>query len=286
MPELPEVEVVARQLRPLLVGARFSTPIHLHPVVFSAAGSLGANQLRGRVVESIWRRGKLLGIALDGGLSLTVHLRMTGRISVCRSEDPVEEHTHVRLGLDDGREFRFHDMRRFGRVRLLDGPALAREPFLKTLGPEPFEIDAGELAERLASRRGGIKGALLDQKLVAGLGNIYVDEILFEVGVHPLMEADRLKLIEHQGIIEAMRDILESAIVSGGSTIRDYSGVGEREGSYQRRHQVFGRQGEDCVRCGATVRKIKVVGRGTHYCPGCQPRRHRRPRHNKMKARA
>ena len=277
MPELPEVETVARDLRPRLVGRRLLV-LHGHfpgVLILGDGAALGPD---GRRIEAIRRRGKLLILDLEGELALSVHLRMTGRLEVEPLGRPRAVHTHVTASLDDGTELRFVDPRRFGRVELRRREDLEATSFLRRLGPEPFDLEPATLAARLKGRRGPIKSVLLDQKLVAGLGNIYVDEILFDTGLHPRQEADRLLPAEIERLVEAMQRILLAAIEGGGSTIRDYRTLDGRAGSYQGRHRVFGRAGLGCPRCGASVRKIALAGRGTHFCPECQPRRRRRRR--------
>ena len=276
MPELPEVENVVRDLRPGLVGRRLVDLVCHFPGVLVCGE--GAGDPSGRRIESIGRRGKLVLIDLEGDLGLSVHLRMTGHLSLEASQTPHRPHTHVTGRLDDGRELRFVDPRRFGRVELRTRDDRAATPFLSTLGPEPFDLDPTGLALRLAGRRGPLKPVLLDQRLVAGLGNIYVDEILHRAGLHPRHEADRLSTREIETLCGAMHEVLTVAIESGGSTIRDYRSPLGRAGSFTARHRVFGRNGLPCPACATPVRKIRLGGRGTHFCPSCQPRRRRRPR--------
>lgn len=277
MPELPEVETVARGLRGRLVGRRILELQGHFPGVLRVG--VGIDVVRaGWCVESIARRGKLLLLGLSGDLCLSVHLRMTGHLSVEPPEAPRAPHTHVTARLDDGSELRFVDPRRFGHVQLSSQEELVRTPFLSALGPEPFDLDARGLADRLAAHRGPLKSVLLDQRVVAGIGNIYADEILFAAALHPRQEADRLRAPEIVRLCEAMHRILTAAIEGGGSTIRDYRMLDGRSGEYQERHAVYGREGAPCPRCDAPLRKTKLAGRGTHFCGSCQPKRRRRPR--------
>ena len=278
MPELPEVENVARELRPALCGRRLLALDCHFPGVLIAGGGVEIDPWRPRRVVAVHRRGKLLLLDLEGDLGMSVHLRMTGRLSLEDPSTPRRPHTHVTAAVDDGRELRFVDPRRFGRVEVATRQHRAGTPFLRSLGPEPQDLDADALAARLAARRGPVKSVLLDQRLVAGLGNIYVDEILHRAGLHPRLEADRLLAPETVGLVEAMRAVLDEAIESGGSTIRDYRSPDGRAGEFTARHRVFGRAGEPCLVCGTPVRKVRLSGRGTHFCPQCQPRRRRRPR--------
>ena len=278
MPELPEVETVVRDLRPRLVGRRIATLVCHFPGVLVVGEALDPRAADGKRVESISRRGKLVLIDLEGELGMSVHLRMTGHLSIEDPVAPYRTHTHVTATLEGGEELRFVDPRRFGRVELRTRADRAATPFLQALGPEPTDVDAATLAARLEGRRGPMKGGLLNQHVVAGLGNIYVDEILHRARVHPRQEADRLLQREVEAVVDAMHDVLEDAIGSGGSTIRDYRSPSGVEGEFTARHRVFGRDGLPCTTCDRPIRKIRLSGRGTHFCPACQPRRRRRPR--------
>ena len=283
MPELPEVETVARGLRQRLVGRRLLTLEGHFPGVLRVGPGIDVGS-GGWRVESIGRRGKLLLVQLSGELCLSVHLRMTGHLSVERPETPRAAHTHVTARLDDGGELRFADPRRFGHVELSSREDLARTPFLANLGPEPFDLDARALGARLAAHTGCLKSVLLDQRVVAGIGNIYADEILFAAELSPRQEANRLLVPEIAALCAAMHRVLRSAIDQGGSTIRDYRMLDGRAGEFQSRHAVFGREGAACPRCGDVVRKVKLAGRGTHFCPRCQPKRRRQPRRRRAGA--
>jgi formamidopyrimidine-DNA glycosylase len=276
MPELPEVETVVRELRACLTGARFAQPRPIHPQVLEKGARRLLPRLAGASVVGVARRGKLILIDLEGDLVLTLHLRMTGRLRVVPASAPLEAHTHARLPLHDGREVRFSDMRRFGRIGLYHRQDLDAIPFLRGLGPEPCDLTAAQLRERLARRTGPVKGALLDQTLIAGLGNIYVDELLFEARIHPRQPGCSLSLAEVQRVVTAMRRVLAAAIRDGGSSIRDFRPVTQRSGRYQHRHRVFRKQGRPCPRCGTAIVKLRVAGRGTHVCRSCQPLRRTR----------
>lgn len=296
MPELPEVEVVVRELRRCLVGRRLRAPAHVHPQILERGTRRLLPRLEGAWVAGVRRRGKLILVDLDpapgGPLVLTLHLRMTGRLRVTPGDAPLAPHTHLRLPLgapadaqgggsragvaERNEELRFQDQRRFGRLGVYRLADADRIPLLRRLGPEPDAVRADVLRARLSRRRGPIKGALLDQSLIAGLGNIYVDEILFAARVHPLTPARVLDPREIGAMLAAMRRVLADAIRLGGSTIRDYRAVSDAPGGFQRRHRVFGRQGKRCSRCRGQIMKIRVAGRGTHLCPACQVRRGRR----------
>jgi formamidopyrimidine-DNA glycosylase len=276
MPELPEVEQVARELREILVGRRVDALRHAHADVLRYGEGLGPTSFAGRKVDGVDRRGKLLLFDLGDALVLTVHLRMTGRLFVERSTVERPQHCHLVWALDGGEELRFSDARRFGRAQLLRRAELEDDSFLRRLGPEPFDIELADMRQRLLRRRGTLKGALLDQSLVAGLGNIYVDEILHQARLHPLLVAATLREDETKRLREAMRRVMEAAIAAGGSTIRNYRRPSGEFGGFQESHEVFGRAGEACRSCGDPVVKIVVVGRGTFLCPACQPKRRRK----------
>jgi formamidopyrimidine-DNA glycosylase len=283
MPELPEVENVVRQLRPSLEGRELIWIVEeFAGVLERPAGSGPGLPVRVRAVR---RRAKLIVLDLESGWHLLVHLRMTGRLSI---EDPGRElqpHTHVRIGLDGGQELRFVDPRRFGRVRLETAVSLAGPGFYASLGPEPLELDLPGLGECLGGSRAALKAALLDQRRIAGIGNIYADEILFDCGLSPRQPACTLRPAEREALLTSMRGILGSAIEHGGSTIRDYRSADGSAGSYQLAHRVFGRDGQPCDRCGHVIRKIRLAGRGTHFCPRCQPLRRRALRTQTTRAR-
>lgn len=279
MPELPEVEHVARGLRAALSGSVVRSVTGRFPGVLLLGRGVRASAASGRRVEAVRRRGKLLLLDLEGDLTLSVHLRMTGELSLVDPRAPLRPHTHVLVDFEDGRQLRFCDPRRFGRVELRTRSEHENEGFAARLGPEPFDLDAEGLGARLRGSRAGLKARLLDQGVVAGLGNIYVDEILHASGLHPGRSARSLRPGEVLRLHAAMIRILEDAIRAGGSTISDYRGLDGRAGDYQRRHRVFGREGLPCPACGTAIVKTRVAGRGTHHCPRCQvrprARRHR-----------
>jgi formamidopyrimidine-DNA glycosylase len=281
MPELPEVETIRRQLAPALEGRtilaaeildpRWTQPTPVGPV---------QDELRGAVVEAVERRGKYLIWALSGDRHLLIHLRMTG--AVLFDPDPEPPHTRVRLALDDGHRIAYIDPRRFGTGHLL-GDRAAREAYLDArLGPEPL-TPAFTVAGLRAQGRGRIvpiKPFILDQRRIAGVGNIYADEALFRAGIHPLRQAGKLTgahwTVLHRGIEEALADGIEAK----GASIDDFRHVDGQRGSFQDRFLIHLREGKPCVRCGAPVRKIVVGGRGTYVCEHCQakPRAPRAPR--------
>lgn len=284
MPEMPEVETVRRTLAPHLTGRRVrrvellrpSQIRHPDPDTFVAA-------LEGRRFAAPGRRGKYLLLHLDGGGMLVSHLRMSGRLFVVDPRVPRERHTHVVFHLDDGAELRYQDMRTFGGFHLVDADGRGLPPGLKGLGPEV--LDAGWSADYLSAclgggvdgdahprrpRRTAIKALLLDQTIVAGLGNIYVDETLFRAGVHPARPAGAVTPAEAAGIVAASRDVVSEAVAANGTTFSLYFDGEGRRGDYYSQLRVFGRRGEPCFCCGTPIVKARVAGRGTHFCPACQ----------------
>ena len=275
MPELPEVETVRRQLEPLLVGRRFErVQINDPRLVRPFEPVAVAAELEGERVAEVDRRGKYLIFRFESGRVLLVHLRMTGSFRHRRNgvgeDDP---HRRAVVRLDDGSDVAYRDVRRFGTWLLVEPEEL--EPYLADrLGEEPLVagFTPARLARRLAGRRAPIKAALLDQRTLAGLGNIYVDEALWGARLHPKRPAGELDANDVRRLHGAIRRVLQTAIERRGSTLRDYSTPRGRRGSMQRAFKVYGRTNEPCDRCGTPIEKTRTVGRGTWYCPHCQPR--------------
>jgi formamidopyrimidine-DNA glycosylase len=295
MPELPEVETVARQLEPELEGRRieeldvlderWSRPV---PTV-----ELGA-AVSGATIEGLGRRGKYLLLALEGGRTLVMHLRMTGNLVLVEGEEmhdpsegrrlyvgersPSARHLRARFVLDDGRELWFTDPRRFGEAFLIDDVDLPAR--FERLGVEPLspEFKAEALGAMAAGRTAPLKSFLLDQSGVAGVGNIYADEALYRARLHPLSPAGSMKPEHLEALRDAVVAALEAGIDAGGSSIDDYrDGRGEK-GTMQERFLVHTREGEPCPSCGGEIVRIVVGGRSTYFCPSCQVRLRRRPR--------
>jgi formamidopyrimidine-DNA glycosylase len=272
MPELPEVETVARALRAQLISRVFVSVEVLweRTVDRPAVPTFCAALARAGVVD-IARRGKFVTMLLDTGHTLLTHLRMTGQLLIQPARGD-ERYVRVRFGLDDGRRLVFSDTRKFGRMYLVDDPL----EVLGDLGPEPLAtgFSSEYLAERLVGRRGRIKPLLLDQSFIAGLGNIYADEALWRAQIHPLRGAGTLTTNEvirlHHGIVS----VLVEAIEEGGTSLRDnqYRQPDGDAGAYQSLLAAYGRAGQSCLRCGTPVERIVVGQRGTHLCPRCQPR--------------
>ncbi len=278
MPELPEVETVARLLRPQLVGRRFGTSeVHWKRTLGGLAPRAFASALEGVRVRAVTRRAKWIVLELTRQRApagvLCVHLRMTGRLQIDSAEEPPGPWERVRIALDDGRVLRFIDPRKFGRVRYVRKP----EEVLGELGPEPLGpvFTAAWLADALHARRRLLKPLLLDQTFVAGLGNIYVDESLHRAGLHPLARSERVSPASAALLRTSIRAVLGEAIAREGSSFDTFYRTPEgRPGSFQDQFRVYGRAGKPCLACGGAIRYLLVGQRGTHVCPRCQ----RRPR--------
>jgi formamidopyrimidine-DNA glycosylase len=274
MPELPEVETVRARLAPVLKGRRLvqveiADPRLTRPFDPRAV----AAELEGETVAAVERRGKYLIVRFESGRSLLIHLRMTGSLLHARAGAlPDDPHRRAVVRLDDGSDVAYRDVRRFG-TWLVVGPE-ELEPYLATrLGGEPLArgFTARRLGELLATRRAPIKAALLDQRTLAGMGNIYADEALWRARVHPRRLAGELTEDEVARVARGVREALRAGIARQGATLRDYSTPDGRRGRMQKEFKVYGRDDEPCDRCGTPIEKTRVAGRGTWYCPHCQP---------------
>ena len=271
MPELPEVETIRRSLAPHLCDDAIAAVPLLDPhAVAEPEPDALAALLPGRRIRAVNRRAKFLVFALDA-LNLVVHLRMSGRLRlVPRVEDT--RYLRAQWDLASGRALCFYDVRRFGRIWLLDGARLAA--LFAPLGPEPFDpaLTPALLQERLGKRTAPLKSLLLNQHFIAGLGNIYVDEALHACNLHPRRRADTLEIGETAALLKAIRRILREAIANGGTTFDAvYSDAAGKPGRHRERLRVYRRAGEPCLTCGAPIARIVVAQRGTHLCPRCQP---------------
>ena len=273
MPELPEVETIRLALEPHLVGRRFEEVEIRDPrLVRPFEPTAVAAELEGERVAALDRRGKYLVVRFESGRVLLIHLRMTGSLRHAAAGSLADDpHRRAVVKLDDGSDVAYRDVRRFGTWHLLE-PEEVDEYLAQRLGREPLDrtFTARRLAERLDRRRAPVKAALLDQRTVAGLGNIYVDEALWRAEVHPLRPAASLDADEIARLTKGIRDALRTAIARQGSSLRDYSTPDGRRGRMQERFRVYGREGEPCARCGTPIDKIRAGGRGTWYCPNCQ----------------
>ncbi len=277
MPELPEVETTVRDLRPQLVGRTIvGATVRWKRTIATPSAREFVRQVRDHKIVALARRGKYLVFRLRGrGDSriaptkyLLVHLRMTGGFRIDPRNTPRDKHMHVCLQLDNERELRFRDTRKFGRMWLVD----ELDQVVGTLGPELLEISAREFHQLFETRRGNLKPLLLDQTFVAGLGNIYVDESLWYARLHPLRKAETLTRQERGRLYRAIRQVLTRAIAVGGTSIDVmYTRVNGVSGGFQDSLRAFDREKRPCRRCGTLIQKTVVGQRGTHYCPKCQP---------------
>jgi formamidopyrimidine-DNA glycosylase len=280
MPELPEVETVARGLRLTILGRRILS-VTLRKTDFIDDPSLLEFHLPGRRIEAVERFGKFMLLRLsaaqgsensanghDAPAALLVHLGMTGHIASTMANKPWEKHTHASFVLDDGQELRYTDARRFGRLAYLSASVLPGE--LEGFGAEPLDVSADEFAVRIRSRHSRIKALLLDQTVLRGVGNIYADESLWRAKIHPAKLGSSLSRKQTEVLRRALQAILNKAILMRGSSISNFLDADGEPGAYQQHHRAYGREGEKCYRCGAIIRRAIVAGRSSYFCPKCQ----------------
>lgn len=274
MPELPEVETVCRGLRARLVGGRIDRVEVRRPDLRIPFPSDFASRLTGRRVRSIDRRAKYILICLDGGSVVICHLGMSGRLLVVGEPPNLGAHDHVLIGMDDGTRVVMHDSRRFGLMTLAWESELEAHPLLAELGPEPLSssFDGAYMGRALKGRRAPIKGVLLDQRVVAGVGNIYACEALYRARISPRRPAATVPGRRAERLAAAVKSVLEEAISAGGSSLRDYVRTSGELGYFQHRWAVYGREGEPCpdCDCGSGVKRLAQSGRSTFYCPARQ----------------
>jgi formamidopyrimidine-DNA glycosylase len=279
MPELPEVETVLRGLGARALGRRVTTVDVRHPGVIAGSVEDFSRTIEGRVIRALLRKGKALAIKLaanDGAPDryLLVRLGMTGQLTLHLSGAPLEPHTHLRLALGGGREeLRYRDPRRFGRLRCCTREEL--EAVFAGLGPDAQQITLDEFLHAMRGRRGAIKSWLMNQQILAGLGNIYADEALFAARIHPLAQPARVPTHKARQLYRAVRKVLDHAVALQGTSFRDYIDIEGRPGNFLPRLRVYQRTGEPCRRCKTKIRRVVIAGRSSHLCPQCQPR----PRH-------
>lgn len=271
LPELPEVETVVRGLRAALKGTTLCHAQVHHPAVVDSDIDSFVKTTSQALVIDVRRRGKWILIDLADGVSILAHLRMTGQFLIVPCTTPLKKHDHVEWRIEPTQvSLRYNDVRRFGRMRIVVTEDLEAYLTQKGWGPEPFDVDAREFADRLGKGSRSIKSALLDQSVVAGLGNIYADEILFAARIDPRTPTRRIGLKRSARVHEAMIETLRRAIDAKGTSLRNYVSVEGTSGSFSHSLQVFRRQGSPCPRCGHTIRRVRLSGRSTHYCARCQ----------------
>ncbi|GBD22502.1 Formamidopyrimidine-DNA glycosylase [bacterium HR29] len=272
MPELPEVETIRRDLTKLAIGERIVdvwVDPATAPLLLDGSPEAFREEVCGRRILRIDRRGKYLLFRLDDGRTWATHLRMTGRLVWRRSDAPPEPYERAWVRFESGHDLRWCDLRKFGRWRLIS----CDDEVLGQLGPEPLDpsFSAEALASMLRGRRAPVKAVLLDQRRIAGLGNIYADEALFAAGIRPDTPAGSLEAAAVRRLHEAITDVIRRGIERRGASFRDYVDANGEEGAQQMYVQVFRRTGKPCYRCGTPISRIVVGGRSTHFCPHCQP---------------
>ena len=265
MPELPEVQTVVDTLRPAILNKRITKSLLHRPDILRPLGLDLPSHLLGRVFLDISRRGKKIVFQLDDGNRFYIHLGMTGRLTLPTPTSDRLPHTHLTIELQNQR-IDFLDPRRFGGIWWLGQTGSPDE----NLGPEPLTIRSPELARRLAKTTRAIKNTLLDQSVIAGLGNIYVDESLFRSSIHPLTPANKLKPKQISQLTRAIKSTLRAALQHRGSTLRDYFDANGNPGGFKKLHAVYDRTGEKCRKCKTPINRIVLGGRSTHFCPRCQ----------------
>jgi len=272
MPELPEVEVIARGLDASIKGRTISAVHPVSPTRLSEPGASLSAQIKGKTVARVYRRAKVLLVEMTDGTTMAFHLKMTGRV-VHGARRPAERHDRVLFDLDDGSGLIFSDMRKFGYVLSFAPGELDGWEFLRKVGPEPLDTPAPVLAERIRARKSAIKGVLLNQSVLVGVGNIYADESLFRAGIHPETKTNRVGRAQCEALCGHLQDVLKQAIAENGSSIRDYVNADGDAGAFQNSFNVYGRKGESCRACGSVLEAVRVAGRTSTFCPVCQPKR-------------
>mgnify|MGYP000128903806 CR=1 FL=1 len=273
MPELPEVENVVLGLKNLIKNY-IITSVRIKEPRLIAYPELKEfqKQIKNRKISDITRRGKYILIHLLEDKIMVIHLRMTGKLLVKPSKEPLKKHTHIIFKLDHNTDLRFNNVRKFGRIYLIDDDNYEAAGGLAELGPEPLASDFSfeDFQKLFKGRTAGIKSLLLNQKFIAGLGNIYTDEVLYRSGIHPRHPADKLTKNAIKKMYKNIREILRLGIKYNGTTFSDYVNAFGEKGSFQEKLQVYQKEGQKCNKCGEIIIKDKVAGRSTYYCPNCQ----------------
>jgi len=271
MPELPEVETIVRGLGPRLAGLRIRSIRLLDPALLRGGRAAELKRLEGATILGVRRRGKMILIDCERERALLFHLKMTGALLLESPTVPPGKHVRLVLKLQESdRELRFRDIRKFGFLRCLASGSGCSSPELDALGPEPLDLAPGAFAGLFAGRRGSLKPLLLDQRFIAGIGNIYADEVLHRARLHPRTPVQHLDRRRLRTLHQAVISVLEEAVRRRGSSIRDYADPDGSPGEFQKFHRVYGREGEPCRKCGTAILRIRVGGRSSFFCPACQ----------------
>ncbi len=271
MPELPEVETIVRSLSPKLIGLEIAGIKINYLRILRSKNLSQVRALNGRRIINIRRRGKMILIHCEGNLSLLVHLKMTGQFLFCPKEEPMDKHTHCVISFTrTSHELRFRDARKFGFISCLRTSDIDSAKELSGLGPEPLEMDYHLFRKLFQGRKARLKSLLLNQNFLAGIGNIYADEILFQAKLHPLCPASCLDESDLKRLWKSIKAVLEKALVHKGSSIRSFMDAEGQRGNFQMYHQVYGRESCPCSVCGEFIRRLRLGGRSSFFCPGCQ----------------
>jgi len=291
MPELPEVETIVRDLNKVILGRKIEDVWSDFKKMVKKPKDFEEfrKKLKGKRIKKIWRRGKNIIFDLSEGLSLLIHQKLTGHLLLGKWEfeketwrskisgplidDPMNRFLHLILWLDDGKMLALSDLRKFAKAEIWEKDDLENSKEFKNLGPEPLEKDFTfeKFKEILVQKKKGkIKQVLMDQEVIAGIGNIYSDEILWEAKIHPFKEISKLGETELKNIYQAMKEILPKAIELGGESISDFRRISGEKGGFDSLRKVYRREGESCFLCGAKIKRVKLGGRSAHYCPNCQ----------------
>ena len=272
MPELPEVETVVRDLRPLLADRLLANISKSGSKLRRPWKKEWGNQLEGKKILGLRRRGKWILMDISGDFCLIIHLGMTGQLCVFPRQEPLEDHTHLVFELGNGAyQLRFRDVRRFGSAELIPSAKVTDFFEKKHIGPEPFDVDPDYWHKAIKASKRNMKAILLDQQVVCGVGNIYADESLYAAGIHPARKGASLSHEESQKLIKCVEKVLKNAIEKRGSTIRDYIGGSRLKGGFQDEFMVYGRDEESCMKCNSKIHRQVLAGRSSHFCPKCQP---------------
>lgn len=271
MPELPEAETICRSLKPKIKGRLITDIRLLFPPLLKETPQEALAKWRGTRIVNIRRRGKMIILDNHQQLSMLIHLKMTGQFFLASPHEPVDKHTRLILSCDGDQQIRFRDPRKFGYIKIFETSEEDKIEPLNDLGPEPLTLSLADFVQLFRQRKGKIKPLLLRQNFIAGLGNIYSDEILYQARLNPERLANSLTEKELAKLYDAMINILNLAIKYRGTSVRDYrDGQGET-GHFQKHLQVYGREGEPCKRCHHLIIRKKIAGRSSYFCPHCQP---------------
>jgi formamidopyrimidine-DNA glycosylase len=272
MPELPEVETIVKGLQKTVVGRKIKSINVIFPgIVKQETEKFRKNAEKTKIVK-VRRRGKYILIDLSNGKTILAHLGMTGNFLLVKSSSPWNKHDHLIIRFyENHKELRYNDQRKFGKLKSFPTCKEENVSELKKLGPESLNISASDFVDLFEKRKGRIKSALLNQQIIAGLGNIYADESLFEAKIHPAQRIDKLSPPRLKRLHQAIQKILRKAIKAGGSSIENYYDINGEVGSFQLQHKVYGREGLPCKKCGTEIKRIKISQRSSYFCPKCQP---------------